>query len=263
MQHITRLEFNGQKYATRELLARTAFSRRDIPVLARAIRTFEAARGCGSDVMLIGGAATRMYTSGDLTGRVASLEATDVDVVLKNLKPEVEATLKVKQLVDKVTRTLGSFAEPTLDETISEFSCFVFRDGTHPDLKDVDLFFENVGPVVVRPEDNDIARTITMVKDDGTELAIKVADPGLLIATLVNPAAFTETRLRRAAFVLTTLSEEARNIGKRCGEVLSRTPGFDQNALEPSFKQMIEHAGRLAADAVREFIGGVRETLTA
>ncbi|MDO8554176.1 MAG: hypothetical protein Q7S22_05190 [Candidatus Micrarchaeota archaeon] len=260
---MARLTFNsGQVYTKKDIFNRTAFSKKEEPILDQALNIFRRSNICGADIMLIGGTASRFYIDAELTSRTVGMETTDVDAVIKLIPKHLDGVLRVKRLTDFRRRMYGTNEVVTDVEQLSVHSFFSFPadDPRYLDFKGFDLFHGSVGPIIVVPTDIDKARTFTVKLDDDTIVNVKLADPGLLLATMINPNSATETRIRRTLFILRTLEGGASEIGLRCGDVLKRTVDLDRTVMERIFSEIVKCSGT-AKNIIEEFVATARQTL--
>lgn len=282
---MARLSFNGNTPVTKkEILAGTAFTQNESRVLDEVILTFQRAAQCEAKVrlVLVGGAATRFHIGPEFKGRVVShdvsplqkhlLNATDVDVVVPQIPDALVRKLIERQLVDSHTiRETSSGIRVDLRE--SPFKVCSFPKESHFDgLDTVDVFHGTIGPVQIKPNDLDFAKTVLIRIDDeevkrverSTNIVpVTLADQGLLIATMINTHAATQIRIKRAALMLVSCSnEEATAIGKRYAQVTKRSPLPTEQTSKGTLEKLIQFGGKMH-EKVRAFVAAATEELRA
>lgn len=258
-----RLEFGpGRVYTTDQILANSSFSRREAPILDGVIRTFRRAAKCGAEPIVIGGSAARLYIGGQLTCKVAKLEATDVDIVLPVIPDHLTGVLERKRIVESSRTEYGSQSDPKVTVVYGDYEFYVFPDKpAYKDLQGVDVFHEAVCETRLVSADFSVSRIFSVDTGDGNIVQIKLPDLGLLLATMIDPQSATVTRLRRTVYMLATRAEESRDAGVRYGEVLKRGNLPKEKDFLRVLRGLLAVTYREQLVPVMTFIEGVKESL--
>jgi len=256
-----------------EIVKTTGFIKKEEALLEQAAKLARQLEreGDGRKYVVIGGFATRVYVSAEHKGRIGNGSPTDIDVAFLELPPGLKQRLNEERLIESVdTRLTTMFEHPIGRVRESPYSVFHLKSelvAEHPMLDHVCFFERRVGQIVIRPIDILSARTIEMyVQGHGDlttqalseEVSVRIADPGFVLATIINPDAITDTRTWRAILILASLSrEEFPNAIERYVDVI-KTSGIenwetaltkiDQIAKKKGFRSVIEEFVDLARD---------------
>lgn len=88
-----------------------------------------------------------------------------------------------------------------------------------------------------------------------------MADPALLLATILNPDVFTAKRTKRAAFMLTSIGiGDSESIAGRYVEILKRGQMPTWRQSHQILEQLIRYAGK-SKEAVEQFVEAARKEL--
>ena len=260
---MAKMMFNASRvYTYTEVLRSCALiAKREGPLLDELRDTFQVTRKLGVQAGLIGGVATRIYMSDEQKRRAATTRATDIDIIAFQMPAEVEAKLEGRKLIDKSGVAFGTMTEVRIRPRLSPYSVYKLPPSAgQADISEVDIFHGSVGEIKILPADAAKVRTFSLAVDGGDPVDISLADPGLLVATLINARAATVTRFKRAAYLLITLADEGPEIGKRYAEVMRRNNFLNWSVMEHLFIQILRYAGCSQA-AVRPFVESAKKEL--
>ncbi len=261
----------ARRLSIQEVIKSSGFRKSEAGLLEKAVDVFSRLERMGVDkqCMSIGGFATRLYVNSSYTGRFSSGEPTDLDVTFDAIPYKIKKHFKEDSLIDVVRTVMSSTLKRI--EVLSEFKVYHLREeerkGEMGFLDDMCLFNGYVGPIVVRQEDLQLARLLDVFflrgdkRIDGT---LRVADPGFVIATAINPAAITQTRAWRVLLVLASMKEEEfKEAVERYVDVI-KASGIEIAALATPM-QVLKQKGTTKSytfgDQVMEFISQVEKRI--
>ena len=262
-----------------EVIKTTGFRTREAGLLEQVVRLyshFETGR-IDKDSMIIGGFAARLYISTKYKGKLShdekiDCEPTDVDVIFNGMPSEFRSLLVEERWVErreKRTPLLGG-GERVVPALMSEYSSYHLRPEvrTQPGMQILDnacFFDRKVGRVIVREEDLQRARLLDVYIGNGEQRldgTIRVAEPGFLLATVINPIASTPKRSWRAVLVLASLSPHEREEAIERYVETVKISRFTLEELEGSLKTLQQEGNRKNFfEVVGKFISEVQQRM--
>lgn len=264
-----------------DILKTTGFRRNERVLLEQATRLFAELREKGktmhdsslSGAMLIGGFATRFYAQERFKGRISGNKTpTDLDIAMETLPSSLSQFLNENKAIERTGMRYGSMGtEPISLERDTDYQVYHIRKEyaeRMPNYAGNCFFFGIIGPIIIRAEDIAKAREITISATiEGHEITstLRIADPGFLLATMLNPSATTYKRAFRAAIILASLDSvhfiEARD---RYVEVV-KTSGLTAESINKTLQVFDtgEFKSETFKHAVTRFIEGVKQALGA
>jgi hypothetical protein len=265
MKNTPKLRFNSKEAITSEQVAkRTAFAKKEIPLIEKAMRVSSTTKSRG---MLIGGAAMRFYMDKKHGGNVGHV--TDVDFAFEEIPSDVKKKMGEEKLILKTLEKTGSTmgwtasCKPMKVEIRSEHTVFHIKDelrGEFPDLYDVCFFEGKIGKIPVKAEDISMANSVAVSDAAGKVIELKVADPGFLLATVLNGQAVTAKRAVRAAYVIASNQGEMEEVATRYAEVMGRK-GITNEEVARALEVLGKNTKRAVSGAVNEFIKKAKEKM--
>ena len=179
-----------------------------------------------SQGLLIGGTAFRLYISEDMKKYISrDGRPTDLDFAFVSIPEEIKQYLFMERLIE---RAKVNYMLRTEEIEYSDFTVW-HLDPKHTQkqkiLGDVCFFEKNVGIIPIENEDLAQARILEIISGKNEVTQITVADPGLLLSTMINPQAITDTRTSRAILIIASANRnhELEPIAMRYASVLVRS----------------------------------------
>ncbi len=245
----TRKDFFGRTHNRAEVLERTAFSKKGVPVLDQIGDVFRGFRELGIEPMLIGGTACMLQSDPRYKKNLTGAHPTDVDMVVDKIPEGVRRNIIERRIIG---RQRVEYSGSKVTETLSEldYKVYTLDDRKFPALSKVDLFVGGVCETVIKPEDFDRSEKFTLSGNSYGSLDIVVADPGLLLATMIDPQSATQKRLKRAAYVIVSNGDDASEIGTRYAKIMKRGQVVDMRSFEHIFSQLVRFAKTLKESVV-------------
>ncbi len=234
-----------------EIVKTTGFTKKEEGLLERACNLSNILEkiGDGRNHMAIGGFALRVYINPEFTGRIGNGTPTDLDLVFIDIPPQIRKKLNEERLIDIARRYAGSMGEVQNSIIYSDYPVYHLKPelaGANPELADMCFFQKRVGMITIIPEDIRKARTIeACISTDTTliEASIRIADPGTLLATTLNPFAITDKRAWRAALLLASIEPEETIDAIARYVNITQFSGITSEQLELTLKQF-ENTGK-------------------
>ncbi|MBN2478264.1 hypothetical protein JXB01_03175 [Candidatus Micrarchaeota archaeon] len=248
-----------------EVLKRTSFPKREMKIFERTLKMCKSASKRNIQPMIVGGVAFRFYAGSEFTCKTAGILTTDIDIVIKGLPEHLKSKADQRKMTEINERRMGSMgAVPVVNNKLSEMEVYYFPEHSGLGaLEDVDIFIGNIGTVKVTKQDFDEARVVNIGNDE--DIFVRLPHPGFLIATMINPDAAKETRLRRSVYILASLPDEITEIAGKFVQVLERSYFFENSGerkqmYQKIFNRLHNFAGK-ARKIVDEFIQNVKKEL--
>jgi len=186
--------------------------------------------------LLIGGTAFRLYLSKDKKHLISRSNPTDLDFAFPQLPKEIVDKLIKEFIVLRVShKTIYDEPKIIYDPKYPVWHIDPKLEDTYPELNDICFFQENITMISITEDDFAQSRLLRIKdKNDKNILGeINIADPGLLLATMLNPQAYTPKRIYRSILMIGSMNEiEINQTAMRYASVIIRS-GIAQKSLEP------------------------------
>ncbi|MFH2106873.1 MAG: hypothetical protein ABII22_06450 [Candidatus Micrarchaeota archaeon] len=258
----------SKRLSLREVIRSTGFRKSEELLLESSIRAFSHLEAMGVDkkAMIIGGFAFRLYIAELYKGRIASGAPTDLDLAFTEVPPQLMRSLRQDMLIASGKAvTFDSRQVRVSEEVTTNFPVYHLSPDKMdqlPFLDDVCIFNGRVGKIVIRPEDLQRARLLDVYIGDGVtrvDGTLRVADPGYILASVVNPDALTGTRAWRTILVLASLGkEDFKEVVERYVDIVTASGISTQELAQPL--ALLNDMGKRKgfADQVAQFFDGVQ-----
>ncbi|MEK6982829.1 MAG: hypothetical protein AABX38_07885 [Candidatus Micrarchaeota archaeon] len=257
---MTRLVFVKEKiytiYTPKEVAHSSTLTKSELPLLETLPGAVVRASELGIRTLLLGGLACRIYSDSEQKGRASTLIATDIDLVAHSIPDESRTALVRASLIDSIDTSFGTMSGTRTKITPSKYGLFRMTD-----VPNVDLFYQNVGPIIVDPSDFEHTLKIAIVTPTRGSVLIELADPALLLATIINPTVASDQRSSRANLVIFAFRNQIEATAQRFAQIISRTSEPFEKSFETVFTQMQRVALNEVKDSIRAFISEVRKHL--
>lgn len=262
-------QFKQQEARTIEnVCAKKAFVRNEAPLLEKAVNlaaTVPAYQN-GNRHLFVGGVALRFHIDGKYKGRmgIGRLSSTDVDIVFAEL-PDAIKRLCDEEPVVKPEFRIGTheIREVSVKGVGTVFHLKPLYEKNFPLFYDVCFFDNQVGRIKLADEDYKLGAT-ELVELTGPEARyvadLKVADLGLLMASMLTPQAVTDVRARRIGFAIASNLKEGEEIAHRYAEVVERNKMKESELVKP-LKVLYHEGMRFVRKEITEFLEALSKNL--
>lgn len=238
-----------RSYGPDEIRSRTAFSWRERPLVDASFKVSAHLQSHGFTAMLIGGAAARFYTDSSATGRVAHPELTDLDFVIREIPIPMVSHVKKSHILGRSRTAFPASGEPVSRFEELDYPLYRLTENgtTIPGIRldHVDLFHERICETIVLPADFNQAQRIQL-QDGSSTFVLALADPGFLLASMVDPQSVTDRRLKRMAFMLASMRKDNEALlaiaAHRYVEVMQRNSNFSVDDITRLFRHFLHMA---------------------
>lgn len=223
------------------LCARKAFVKSEGPLLEKAVGLAATvpAYPHGEQHLFVGGVALRFHIDEKFKGKmgIGRLNSTDVDIVFSEL-PDAIRRLCAEEPVVKPEFRIGAheIREIPAKGVGTVYHLKPMHEKNFPLFYDVCFFDNQVGRITLAAADYGKAVT-ELVELHGLDARyvaeLKLADLGLLMATMLTPQAVTDVRARRIGFAIASNIKNAPRIAERYAEVVERNRMKEDELIKP------------------------------
>jgi hypothetical protein len=182
-----------------EIIKRTGLTKREGDTFLALARDVLSDHPELQESVLIGSMACKLLTHGRYTGRIS--EATDLDFFMEEIPQTLGAHLTEYPLVIRSGNTYGTVRYKIVFDVSPDLTFHTFKEGNSYHDK-VDVFGRVVGSLRIAPKD--VAYSKFDLRDD---LVLRVATPGMLLATQIKPESFNQRRSQRARYLVQTVAD--------------------------------------------------------
>ena len=187
-------------FGLEDITKKTAFMKRDLELLRQLpglLRKFPSLK----EAPMVGGAGAKFYFPARYTKMFPKIS--DFDLYLETLPPELEDRVEESNLLDSQKIVFSPVGEVKEICQESRYLCYKLSGEVG-----VDIFTGRIG--MITPPQEVMNQAVTIPLSTGSEtFSVRVAPPSLLLATQLNPLAYTEKRARRSAVLCySVLGEE-------------------------------------------------------